>query len=379
MPYNTSYVPNYIKRQARMVLLLLVLFTGCTEVIELDIQEVEDGLVIYGRISNSNSANEVIISRTRGPETAPTPISGATVRVIDNNGLVRIFLEKEPGVYTMQPSDSPGDFGNSYRLEADVSGRIYRTDFQELMPIIAQDELRYEIGVERDITSSGANIENDVVRIFGDSKLPSDLPEDFFIRWEIEEVYSTLTAFLPVFWFPGAGGRGQCYIQNKLGADQIYLLDGRNIRRSDLNNRPIITRKIDNSFQNKHYFNLIQSSISEENHDYWEKVRTLTITNGSIFDPIVGKLQGNIKSSDPEEEVFGFFEVIGIDTTRLLMTNNDIPVFFVDPCLFLGDKVFPLLTVPFGCVQCLLDEKLIEPGCLSCSAITNSTSRPSYF
>ncbi|MFY0593464.1 DUF4249 family protein [Roseivirga sp.] len=368
-----------LKKGTSLVLLPLLFLTACAEVIELNIEEAADRIVIYGRISNSNNANEVTIARTQGAERAQLPVSGATVRVIDNNDVARLFVETEPGLYVLQNSDAPGEFGNSYRLEAVVDQQVYSTAFQELMPVIAQDELRYEIGVQRDITASGASISNDVVNIFSDSSLPNDLPEKFFIRWEIEEAYSTLTTVLPVFWFPRAPPQQQCYIVNKLGGDNIFLLDGRQIRNSQLNNRKIISRVIDNSFQNKHYFNLIQSSISEENHDYWEKVKTLTVANGSIFDSVVGELNGNISSEDPTEEVFGFFEVIGIDTTRLLMTNNDIPVFFVDPCLFLGDKVPPLLTVPFGCVQCLLDEKLIEEECLFCFTISNSTSRPSYF
>ncbi|OEK06570.1 DUF4249 family protein [Roseivirga misakiensis] len=376
---NTPNIPKQFYKAAGLVFFVFLIIASCSEVIELDIEASANEVVIYGRISNSYDANEIFISRTQGAESAALPISGASVQVIDNNGLVREFLENEPGVYVMRPSDAPGEFGSSYRLEAVIDGKVYSTEFQELMPVISQDELRYEIGVERDITSTGANIENDVVKIFADSKLPDDLPEDFFIRWEIEEAYSTFTAFLPVFWFPRAPPRTQCYVVNKLGADQIFLLDGRVIRRNDLNNRPIITRVIDNSFQNKHYFNLIQSSISQENHDYWDDVRSLTISNGTIFDPVLGKLQGNISSNDPGEEVFGFFEVIGIDTTRLLMTNNDIPVFFVDPCLFLGDRVPPLLTVPPNCVQCLIDEKIVEESCIFCSAVPNSTSRPNYY
>ena len=356
-----------------------LLLLGCAEVIELDIEESGGQVIIYGRLSNSTQANEVIISRAQGAERSPTPISGASVKVIDTEGIERIFIENEPGVYNLSNVNLRGEFGKSYRLEAIVEGTVYSTELQELMPIIAQDEMRYEIGVERDITSTGASISNDVVRVFADSKLPDDLPDEFFVRWEIEEAYSVLTAFLPVFWFPQAPPQSQCFIVNKLGGENISLLDGRVIRGNELNNRPIISRVIDRSFQNKHYFNLIQSSISQENLEYWEKVRTLTVANGSIFDPVVGRLEGNIKSEHLEEEVFGFFEVIGIDTTRLLMTNNDIPVFFVDPCLFLGDKVPPLLTVPFNCFQCLLDEKLIEESCVFCSAIPNTTGRPSYY
>ncbi|MBO3698980.1 DUF4249 family protein [Roseivirga sp. E12] len=366
-------------KKAVGVVLIIGTVLGCSEVIELKDETVGGQVIIYGRISNSTQANEVVISRAGRASTAPTPIEGASVKIIDDNGLEEVLVEGEPGHYTLERRIISGEPGKSYRLEANINGAIYSTDFQELMPVISQDEMRYEIGVEKDITSSGAAVEEDVVRLFVNSDLPDDLPDRFFVRWEMEEVYSVLTGNFPAFWFPIAPDQGQCFVTHKLGAEEIFLLDGRNIRRSDLRNRELITRRIDRSFQNKHYFNLIQSRVSEENFDYWENVRTLTITNGSIFDPIVGPLTGNIKSEDPGEEVFGFFEVVGIDTTRLLMTNNDIPVFFHDPCNFQGDNIVPLLTVPFGCFQCLIDQKLIDPACAFCSEVPNNGPRPSYF
>ncbi len=357
----------------------ILCLVGCSEVIELKNNSEGGQVVIYGRISNSTQANEVIISRSGGATTAPLPIEGAIVKIIDNAGAEELLVEEAPGRHVLIGDIISGEFGQSYRLEVTVNNKLYTTQFQELMPVIAQDEMRYEIGVERDITSTGTEVSEEVVSIFFDSDLPAELPDEFFIRWEVEEAYSVLTSFLPIFWFPRAPSQKSCIIVNKLGADNIFLLDGREIRTSELRNRKLITRRIDRSFSNKHYFNLIQSSVSQENHEYWQDLRTLTITNGSIFDPVVGPLKGNIQSSDPEEDVFGFFEVIGIDTTRLLMTNNDIPVFFEDPCQLIGEKIIPLLTVPFGCVDCLIQRKLIDPGCLFCSENPGNSPRPSYF
>lgn len=374
-------LPCHIVRiKAFAITCILLLVFSCSEVIELKDNTEGGQVIIYGRISNSTQANEVIISRARGASSAPLPIEGAIVKISDNTGAEEFLQETSPGHYALERSVISGQFGNSYRLEADIGGQIYSTEFQELMPILSQDEMRYEIGVERDITSSGATVTDDVVRVFVNSTLPDDLPEEFYMRWEIEEAYTVLTAFFPIFWFPrSAPPQDQCFIVNKLGADEIYLLDGTEIRRSELRNRELITRKIDRSFQNKHYFNLIQSRVSKENFDYWEKIRTLTITNGSIFDQVVGPLKGNIKSTDPSEDVFGFFEVVGIDTARLLMTNNDIPVFFRDPCVFQGDLVLPLLTVPFDCFECLIQRKIVDPECAFCSAVPNNSPRPSYF
>ena len=144
--------------------------------------------------------------------------------------------------------------------------------------------------------------------------------------------------------------------------------------------RLFATRPIDRSFGVKHYFNLIQSAINKETFDYWSRVNSLTTRQGSIFDTPPAPIPGNIKSEDPNEQVFGFFEVADVDTTRMFLTNNDILVWWDDPCELNGPEWLPVFSVPFECVPCLIEERIVEETCIYCSRLPNSSlRRPVYF
>ena len=71
---------NYI------VLLLALVLTTCSEVINLDTDQKGGELVIFGRISNSHLGNYVEVTRTNSAGQAPEPILNAVVRVYDEDG-----------------------------------------------------------------------------------------------------------------------------------------------------------------------------------------------------------------------------------------------------------------------------------------------------
>ena len=115
--------------------------------------------------------------------------------------------------------------------------------------------------LETEIKPSGAEIEQWVVQLFA-SSIIDVLPEEFFIRWTIEEAYTHLGSALPSSHFPRYTP-AQCYVINDLSEQDIFLLDGTSVRSANLNDRYLVSRRIDNSFAVKHYFNLIQSAMNE--------------------------------------------------------------------------------------------------------------------
>lgn len=368
--------------QHKIGLLLLffvaLLFTGCAEVIELNNQTSGGQLVISGRITNGTMGNVVNISRALPEEQAPELISGASVKVIDQNGAEEAYVETAPGQYELCRDVVQGQVGGVYQLEVQLDGKTYTSSTQEMMPILARDELRFELDIQDNITGSGTAISTDVVRIFANSTL-DNLPDEFYIRWVMEESYTVSGINLPLRRFPRYSPQ-QCYIINELSSQDIFLVDGTEIRNVNLNNREVAVRPVDFSFSTKHYFNIIQLGLNRETHEYWSKLQSITVRQGSIFDTAPAAVPGNFVSSDPSEEVFGFFEASSADTSRLLMTNNDIPLFFLDPCQVDQETFLRILRVPFECISCLIEEKIVEAECIFCSLLPNSTlSRPSYF
>lgn len=362
-----------------MLLSLSLVFVSCSEVIDLDSDTVGGQIVIAGRITNGGLGNTINISRTLPEQQAPEPISGAVVRVIDvTSGAEELLNETELGQYELRRDVVQGQVGGKYQLVVALEGKTYTSAMQEMMPILARDELRFELDIQDNVTGTGTATSTDVVRVFANSTF-ENLPEDFFIRWTMEEVYTVSGLSLPVRNFPFYRQR-ICYVTNELSAQNIFLVDGTKVRNVNLNNREVAVRPVDYTFITRHYFNIIQFALSKEAHEYWQTLQSLTTRQGSIFDSPPAPVPGNIVSSDPSEDVFGFFEASAVDTTRLLLTNNDIPLFFPEPCAVSREDFLRIIRVPRDCVSCLIEEGIVEEECIFCDLLPNSsTLRPSYF
>lgn len=365
-------------RKIIFLMLLICAVVGCSEIIELNNESEGGQLVIFGRITNGGMGSEVSITRTLPESQDPEKVSGAVVTIFNQHGDREQLVETSPGKYELRGDQVQGTVGDTYHLQVDLNGKVYQSELQEMMPVIGQDELRHELDIQEDISSTGVATSSDVVRIFANTSF-SNLPEEFYVRWAMEEAFTVVGMDLPRAWYPRYSPQ-VCYIINELSPQDIFLVDGTEIRNVNLNNREVAVRQIDNSFGVKHYFNIIQFALNKESHEYWSKLKSLTERQGSIFDTSPAAVPGNIRSSDPSEEVFGFFEASSVDTTRTLLTNNDIPLHFLDPCQVDREKFRELFTVPFECHPCLVTEKIVEETCIFCDRFENSTlQRPSYF
>ncbi len=358
----------------------LFLVFACSQVIDLETNESGGQVVIFGRITNGTSFNQISVARTGSLGQAPQPLSGAVVRIINENGEGQLLREepREPGVYSPEQRDFKGVEGTGYRLEVEVLGEVYSTALQVMPEVIGEDRLDWELVEEEDISTTGTTTTTHAVKVYGETSF-RELPDEFYVRWGIEESYTVFGLILPRSWFPRYTPQ-QCYIINDLSEQETFLLDGTKIRTPELGRQLFATRPIDRSFGVKHYFNLIHFAINKQTYDYWSKVNNLTTRVGSIFDTPPAPVPGNIVSTNPDEDVLGFFEVVSIDTARMFLTNNDIRVFWDDPCELNGEEWLPVFTVPIECVICLIEEKIVEETCVFCSILPNSTlTRPSYF
>lgn len=376
----TDLQKNMVPKFSWLSIAVMLLIFACSQVIDLETNETGGQVVIFGRVTNGTSFNQISVARTGSLGQAPQPLSGAVVRIINENGEGQLLREEplEPGVYRPSQSNFKGFEGTAYRLEVEVLGEVYSTALQVMPEVIGEDRLDWELVEEEDISTTGTSTSSHVVKVYGETSF-RELPDEFYVRWGIEESYTVFGLTLPRSWFPRYTPQ-QCYIINDLSEQETFLLDGTKIRTPELGRQLFASRPIDRSFSVKHYFNLIHSAINKETYDYWSKVNNLTTRVGSIFDTPPAPIPGNIVSTNPDEDVLGFFEVVSVDTARMFLTNNDIRVFWDDPCELNGEEWLPVFTVPIECVICLIEEKIVEETCVFCSALPNSTlARPSYF
>lgn len=357
---------------------LLLVLLACSEVIDISVSESGGQLIISGRVSNSSEGNYVSIHRTGVLGRPPEPVVNAEVIITDGAGDVQRLVAADSGFYKFRATDFRGQIGETYGLEVRLNGQTYYTSAQPMPPLYGRDSLYFELTKTETISTQGVLVEDDVLEIYMDTEL-EDTSGEFYIRWDLEEAYTYLGTFLPSSHFPPGGGQPQCYVTNRLNQQKVFLHNGRENKASSIPGQHLISRPIDKSFQALHYFNVIRSSLSSETHEYWSQLDRVVNRQGSIFDVAPAAIKGNV-ISDLDEEVLGYFEVVSVDTTRLAVTRNDVPLFFFDECVKKGEAYRELFTVPVGCVQCLIDRGIVAPHCLYCNILPGSSYiRPSYF
>jgi len=122
-----------------VVLLVIIVFTSCEDVIDVDLQEVPPRLVIEASIDweKGTLGNEQIIAlRTSTPyfkNTEDTSVTGASVIVTnDTDGTEFVFVDQNNGVYATDVFVPI--INQSYTLEVIYNGEMY-TATETLMPV----------------------------------------------------------------------------------------------------------------------------------------------------------------------------------------------------------------------------------------------------
>jgi hypothetical protein len=107
-------------------LILLLSFSSCEKVIDIEIDEADRKYVIEGTVSNiATEAPEVKISQTKNftSDNQFVGLSGATVSIQVNNGMVYPLTETTTGIY--RTNGFTGIPGNSYKLAVTINGNTF--------------------------------------------------------------------------------------------------------------------------------------------------------------------------------------------------------------------------------------------------------------
>ena len=136
------------------ILCTLLLFSGCEEIIDINLNDAEPRVVIEANLSNLHSSQRIRVSRTvafNEPFNS-LPITDAMIVVYDGQGEAAYFNHEGNGVYTNDPRyDFELKPGRTYSLAVQVDEELYESSCY--MPEYV------------DIDSSGITREN----IFGDT------------------------------------------------------------------------------------------------------------------------------------------------------------------------------------------------------------------
>jgi hypothetical protein len=330
------------KRTLGLFMVILILVEGCIDPLEVAIPQVRLQLVVDGFITNLPGPYTIRLYSARPLETdleRLVPETLAQVSLQDNEGSVEQLQEVEPGVYRTKENGIRGVVGRKYSISIRTkAGKSFYSEPEELMAPGTVDNLSFEF--------DGG--EPNGFRIFADGKgLPS---QKDLVRFRTVATYEILT-FPHLRTRAVEGGRVpdpfpcsgyivtisgqlsqtapctccQCWVNQyddvPVLADERFV-DGDLFQSIQVGFVPVNRR----TFYNKVRVEVQQMSLTEFTFNYWQLVRAQRLGVSDIFQPPAGKIEGNIRSNDPNEEALGIFWTAGVHTSSLFIEKKDVPV-----------------------------------------------------
>jgi hypothetical protein len=325
-------------------MVVILLLTGsCIDQLDFIGNTEEGQLVIYGLVTDSDEIHKVTISETQSFSRIPKGIAGARVTLKDGQGVIRFFQDKGNGDYELEGVVAQA--GSSYKLEIELEGKSYESEFEVMPTLSANDELSYTIATE----PINGTIARPVMTLYSETTLPAtDAP--IYLRWKVRETYLwQLVWVIPESGFPPPPPPN-CFISSDLDANRLNLFDGSNS--TSLKTEMVMSKRhIDNSFISPYNLSVTQLSTTRGAYEYWEQIKIMLDNQGSLFDVPPATVKGNMSNTDnPDEKVLGYFEVAKTKITRLYTFYSDIPFYLLKPCDYIRGKAIE--SYPSECHSC---------------------------
>ena len=299
-----------------------LLINACVEPIDFEKDPAGGQLIVTGSITNAQGNYAVTLKRTTREKAFPVPVGGAQVTLRDDRGQQEPLQEQAGGAYQTSGLIR-GQPGGTYILEIVLTdGTTYRSRPETMPTAIGRDSAYYEVAKREKVSDSGVLFEDRVVEIYVDTQLPENEPL-LYLKWDLETVYSVTT----IIYGQLSTEVTFCYFFDYPNAQAIQLFNRRELPEGNVLQKQFLgARELDYSFLERHYFNVIQSSLTAGAYNYWRQVGQVSNRTGSVFDTPPGLVQGNIYNvEDTEEQVLGYFEATRVDTARFFLNRTDIP------------------------------------------------------
>jgi len=278
------------------LILLALILQACVEKFYPDIEEYENILVVDGMVTDENRPCLVRLSRTFSYEDFNSnPESGATVIIIDDEGLPFYLEEKDPGNYYTDTSSFMGIAGGRYQLQIILAdGKEYQSDYVMLKkaPLVENLDVRYE---EKETRVQ--NVVTRGIQFYLNTHDPMN--ETRYYRWEWEETW----VFTVPMQAPNKIDRFKCWKSNM---SRSIMLGNTNHLTSDRIIDYPLHYVTDETNRLRILYSLLvrQYAISQAAYEFWKMHDDLSENSGTLFDPIPTRVGGNIYNlTDPYSRI----------------------------------------------------------------------------
>ena len=363
---------------------LLILLGSCVKQFIPVTFEKKHLLVVEGLISDQNETYKVKLSRSRplGIKYELDPVTGAQVTVSDDLGNYYSFYEATSGIYLSDSSIFKGEPGRKYLLHirAPDSVGIFYSDYEsaivEMKPVPPIDSVYYEKITVRDSPVLSDKIDNCQIYLNTHDESRSCK----YFRWTYTETWE----FHLHYEFPNFA----CWITR--ASDKIMVKNTAGLARDYIDRYPLnFIPETSDRLEVKYSILVNQYSLSPDEYNYWEKLKSMSDDVGGLYDIIPANVPGNISCiSHPEERVLGYFSVSAKASRRIFIKDYFAgQVNFYSACAS-GKVINPGLIPGLGIYVWILDENFFavppyviitsDKGCVDCT-VRGSINKPVFW
>jgi hypothetical protein len=294
---------------------------GCVSPYDFESIANPNALVVEATLTNETKAHLVKLSLAENLDsTSFRSVEGATIHFI-RAGEREQLIEVGQGIYRTD-SSYQGVPGEAHQMEIRLSDgqQFYSTEV--LMPLPVPIDSIYG---EYIVIPNNNNVRfQNGVQFFLDAHADGNEPYNF--RYEFQESYAIDVPLPSKYDFRGSGMRFEV-IERERPLDRCYRIreQSRTILETTRNLRENRVAQLPITFVNESLPDLAyayrlgvrQYSIDNDAYRYFQSLRDINESAGSLSDRQFGELRGNVLAGDQAElAVLGYFEVAGVSESR---------------------------------------------------------------
>jgi hypothetical protein len=375
----------------RRIIKLTVIIVGITLIFQSCIYEftpktgdLGNLLVVYGMVTNENGPHEITILKTKKINSKVNePVKGANVSISDDNGDIVSLTEDSVGKYHT-PETFAGQIGVKYKLNIELQGKQYESDYVELLDVPDISELEAEKITK---SATGTSPESSGYQFYISTKPGTS--EQKYYKWDVFEDYEYRLPYRTLYYWDGQVLYPFdppipyiCYKHTQF--NDIYISTTNNFQTNYITHYPLNFTPNSMKFQFTYGVFVRQYALSEFSYKYWHYAM-----ENNLPDPLYSKqpyqLIGNLRCiSNPNETVFGIFEASAVKskgiTAYLPAREEDDYTCYFD--IISGVQPQDLIYIPPGWIAINGTNLVIlyNEKCVFCKSNGLGTGiRPDYF
>jgi hypothetical protein len=296
-----------------LILLLLVIISGCIVEYFPKMNDYEELLVVDGLITDQPGINTIKLSKSlplwnRYKE---KPLNNCIVSISDDIGQVFTLKEIKSGTYVTDSTTFRGIIGRTYSLHikstVDSITYTYNSTPMLMKPVPKIDSIYYEKKV---FNTKYRNVTG--CQIFLDTHDP--LNNCRYFRWNYSETWE--------IHLPSVVTHRICWLSDK--SKDISIKNTTILSESRITRFPIKTISDPNDRLSVKYSILVnQLSLNDDEYLYWERLKNTAEQVGGLYDQVPSIIPNNLHcEEDPEKPVLGYFSVSALSSKRIFIKDN---------------------------------------------------------